>query len=111
MTEEQLTAFQNAQGELSQALGRLMVSIERYPEVKADKHFMELMTEIEGSENRLATERYAFNEQAKVFNTYIRKFPNNIVAGICGFDKKPYFSAEEGAKTAPKVDFSGLKHE
>ena len=88
-----------------------MVNIERYPEVKADAHFMKLMTDIEGTENRLAVARNTFNEQAKVFNTYIRKFPNNVVASVCGFDKKPYFTAEEGAKTAPKIDFSGLKHD
>ena len=109
MTEEQLLNFQKAQGDLSSALNRLMVSIERYPEVKADQHFMKLMADIEGSENRLAVARNAFNEQAKVYNTLIRKFPNNIVAAICGFDKKPYFAAEEGAKTAPKVDFKSLR--
>ena len=110
MSEAQLQAFQQTQGELSSALSRLMVSIERYPELKADKHVSDLMAQLEGTENRLAVARAAFNDQAKVFNTYIRKFPNNIVASIFGFEKKPYFASEEGAKTAPKVDFSGLKH-
>ena len=110
ITPEQLQQFQAAQGELSQALGRLLVSVEQYPELKGDKHFMKLMTEIEGSENRLAVARNTFNEQARVYNTYIRKFPNNIIAGMFGFDKRPYFEAEEGAKKAPTVDFKSLKH-
>ncbi len=110
ITPEQLQQFQAAQGELSQALGRLLVSVEQYPELKGDQHFMKLMTEIEGSENRLAVARNTFNEQARVYNTYIRKFPNNIIAGMFGFDKRPYFEAEEGAKKAPTVDFKSLKH-
>lgn len=110
ITPEQLQQFQTAQGELSQALGRLLVSVEQYPELKGDQHFMKLMTEIEGSENRLAVARNTFNEQARVYNTYIRKFPNNIIAGMFGFDKRPYFEAEEGAKKAPTVDFKSLKH-
>ena len=110
ITPDQLQQFQAAQGELSQALGRLLVSVEQYPELKGDQHFMKLMTEIEGSENRLAVARNTFNEQARVYNTYIRKFPNNIIAGMFGFDKRPYFEAEEGAKKAPTVDFKSLKH-
>ena len=110
MTAEQLKAFQEAQGELSQALGRLLVSVEQYPELKADEHFMKLMTAIEGSEIRLSVARNTFNEQAKVYNTYIRKFPNNIIASIFGFEKRPYFEADEAAKTAPKVDFKSLKN-
>ena len=110
MTDAQLQNFQAVQGELSSALSRLMVSVERYPELKADKHFTDLMTQIEGSENRLAVARATFNEQAKTYNTYIRKFPSNIIASMFGFERKPYFEAEEGAKKAPKIDFKSLKH-
>lgn len=110
MSDAQLKAFQQTQGELSSALSRLMVSIERYPELKADSHVSKLMADIEGTENRIAVARNAFNDAAKTYNTYIRKFPNNIIASMFSFERKPYFEAEEGAKTAPKVDFSGLKH-
>ena len=104
-TAEQLAAFQAAQGELSQALGRLLAIAENYPDLKADKTFKTLMDQLEGTENRIAIARQLFNESARKYNTKIRRFPNNIIAGICGFEKKPYFEAEEGANKAPKVEF------
>jgi len=102
-TPEQLAAFQAAQGELSQALGRLMAVAESYPEIKSNENFLQLQSQLEGTENRITVARNAFNEAAKEFNITIRKFPNNIVAGMFGFEKKPYFEAEEGANKAPDV--------
>ena len=102
-TPEQLMAFQQAQGELSQALGRLMAVAESYPEIKSNENFLQLQSQLEGTENRIAVARNEFNEAAKEFNILIRKFPNNIVAGICGFQKKPYFEADADAKHAPDV--------
>lgn len=104
-TPEQLAAYQNAQGELSQALGRLLAVAESYPELKANENFKQLMDQLEGTENRITFARNEFNNQAKEFNTYIRRFPANIVASIFGFQYKPYFKAEEGAEKAPKVEF------
>mgnify|MGYP003500800348 CR=1 FL=1 len=104
-TPEQLAAFQSAQGELSQALGRLMAVAESYPELKANENFRDLQAQLEGTENRITTARNLFNDTAKSYNTSIRRFPNNIIAGICGFEKRPYFEADENAKTAPKVEF------
>ena len=104
-TPEQLAAFQAAQGELSQALGRLLAVAENYPDLKANENFRDLQSQLEGTENRIAIARQLFNDSARKFNTLIRRFPNNIVAGICGFEKKPYFEAEEGANKAPKVEF------
>lgn len=104
-TPEQLAAFQTAQGELSQALGRLLAVAENYPDLKANENFRDLQSQLEGTENRIAVARQLFNESARKFNTAIRRFPNNIIAGICGFEKKPYFEAEEGANKAPKVEF------
>lgn len=105
LSEEQIAAFQASQGELSQALGRLMAISESYPDLKANQNFMELQAQLEGTENRIAVERKAFNESAQAFNTSIRRFPNNIVASMCGFEKKGYFKAAEGADQAPKVEF------
>ncbi len=104
-TPDQLAAYQKAQGELSQALGRLLAVAENYPELKANENFRDLQAQLEGTENRIAIARQAFNEEARAYNTLIRRFPNNIVAGIAGFEKKPYFEAEEGANKAPKVEF------
>ena len=104
-TPEQLAAYQNAQGELSQALGRLLALQENYPELKSNQGFLDLQTQLEGTENRITVARNAFNEAAKEFNVLIRKFPNNIIAGMFGFEKKPYFEAEEGANKAPKISF------
>lgn len=97
--------FQNAQTELSSALGRLMVVVEQYPELKANQNFLELQSQLEGTENRITVERMKFNETAQSFNTYIRRFPQNIIAGIFNFDKKAYFEAQKGAEKAPEVQF------
>jgi len=104
-TPEQLQAYQAAQGELSQALGRLLALSESYPDLKASQNFLELQSQLEGTENRIAVARNAFNEAAKQFNVRIRRFPSNIIAGMCGFEKKAYFEAEAGANKAPEVQF------
>ena len=105
MTEESLKQFQAAQGELGSALQRLMVVVERYPDLKANQNFLELQAQLEGSENRITVERQKFNDAAKSFNTSIRQFPRNILAGMFGFERKAYFEAQEGAEQAPKVEF------
>ena len=104
-TPQQLAAYQKAQGELSQALGRLMAVAESYPDLKANENFRDLQQQLEGTENRIAVARQLFNDEAKKYNTSIRKFPNNLIAGAFGFEKKPYFEAEEGSEKAPKVEF------
>ena len=104
-TPEQLAAFQAAQGELSQALGRLLALAENYPNLKANENFRDLQAQLEGTENRIAVARNAFNEAAKAYNILIRKFPNNLVAGLFGFGPKAYFEADEGADKAPSVAF------
>ncbi len=106
LTEESLAKFQAAQDQLSSALSRLMVVVERYPELKANQNFLELQSELEGTENRIAVERNKYNETVGEYNTYIRRFPNNIIAGLFNFDKKGYFKAAEGADKAPEVDFN-----
>lgn len=105
LTPEALAAFNEAQGELSSALGRLLLIQENYPDLKASQQFMELQAQLEGTENRIATERMKFNEAAKTYNTMIRQFPDNIIASMFGFEKKAYFEAQAGAETAPKVEF------
>ena len=105
LTPEKLQQFQAAQGELSQALGRLIAVGEAYPDLKANENFLDLQKQLEGTENRIAVARDEFNETARLFNTEIRRFPKNIIANIFGFEKKPYFEAEEGANKAPKVEF------
>ena len=105
MTAEQLKEFQKAQNEVGGALGRLIAISESYPELKANENFKELQAQLEGTENRIAVERRNFNESANGYNTFIRKFPQSIIAGMRGFEKKPYFEAEEGANKAPKVEF------
>lgn len=97
--------FQAAQDGLSSALSRLMVVVERYPDLKANQNFLELQSQLEGTENRIAVERRKYNETAQAYNTYIRKFPNNMIAGMFDFEKTEYFEADEGADTAPKVEF------
>ena len=97
--------FQAAQGELSNALSRLMVVLERYPDLKANQNFSELQAQLEGTENRISVERKRFNEVAQAYNTYVRSFPTNILAGMFGFQPKAYFTAESGAEKAPKVEF------
>lgn len=106
LDENTIAQFQKAQDELSSALSRLMVVVERYPELKANQNFLELQAQLEGTENRIAVERNKFNEVVKDYNSYIRKFPNNIIAGICNFDKKGYFQASPGAENAPSVEFN-----
>lgn len=105
LTPEAMQQFQNTQSELSSALSRLMVVVERYPELKANQNFLELQAQLEGTENRIAVERQRFNETAQGYNTYIRRFPNNILSGMFGFFPKAYFTAESGAERAPKVEF------
>ena len=105
LTEESLAKFNEAQGELSSALGRLLLIQENYPDLKANQQFIELQAQLEGTENRIATERMKYNEAAKYFNTGIRQFPDNIIASLFGFEKKAYFEAQAGAETAPKVEF------
>lgn len=102
---QSLQRFQAAQGELSQALGKLLMVQERYPDLKANQNFMELQAQLEGTENRISTERTRFNDDAKLFNQYIRTFPQSLIAGIGGFNQFPYFQAEQGANKAPKVEF------
>jgi LemA protein len=97
--------FQSAQDGLSSTLSRLMVVVERYPELKATQNFSELQAQLEGTENRITVERRAFNESAQLYNTYLRGFPANIFAGLYGFQKKGYFKATEGAEKAPEVKF------
>ena len=104
LTEEALSKFNAAQGELSNALGRLLMLTENYPDLKASQQFSDLQAQLEGTENRIATERMKFNETAKAYNTLIRKFPDNIIASMFGFEKKGYFEAQAGAETAPKVE-------
>ena len=94
-----------AEGTLNNALSRLMVVMERYPDLKANQNFSELQAQLEGTENRITVERKRFNEVAQSYNTYIRSFPNNILAGMFGFFPKAYFTAEAGAEKAPKVEF------
>lgn len=105
LTPEALAEFNKAQGELSSALGRLMMITESYPDLKANQNFSELQAQLEGTENRITTERMKFNETAKEYNTLIRKFPRSIIASIFGFERKGYFEAQEGAENAPKIEF------
>ncbi len=105
MTAEQVAEFQSAQGELSAALGRLLVTVEKYPDLKANQNFLELQAQLEGTENRIAVERQKFNEAAREFNTAVRRFPNNIFANMFGFEKRAYFEAVEAAEVAPVVSF------
>ncbi|MDD6150508.1 MAG: LemA family protein [Bacteroides sp.] len=105
LTAENIAKFQAAQGELGSALGRLLVTVERYPDLKANQNFLELQAQLEGTENRISTERMKFNETAKSYNTLIRSFPQNIMASIFSFTPKGYFKAAEGSENAPKVEF------
>jgi LemA protein len=100
-----LPKFDQAQAGLSSALSRLLVVAERYPELKANTQFQELQSQIEGTENRISVERMRFNQAAREYNTYIRKFPQSMIAGMRGFQEKPYFTADPTARTAPKVEF------
>ncbi|MCA9751985.1 MAG: LemA family protein [Gemmatimonadetes bacterium] len=100
-----LARFDQAQGALSSALSRLLVTVEKYPELKANANFVALQDELAGTENRIATERRRFNEVVQAFNTKVRRFPTSILASLTGFEKKAYFEAREGADVAPKVEF------
>ena len=105
LTEEQMKEFQKAQDEIGGALSRLIAIGEAYPDLKANENFKELQSQLEGTENRIAVERRNFNDTAADYNTYIRKFPNSMFASVLGFDRKPYFEAEEGTEKAPVVEF------
>lgn len=105
MTAEQMAQYQQAQNGISSALGKLLVVVEKYPDLKANQNFLELQAQLEGTENRITVARRNFNEAAKEYNTAIRKFPKNILAGMFGFEKKAYFEAEQGAEKAPQVEF------
>jgi LemA protein len=102
---QRLQQFQQAQQQLSGALSRLLVTVERYPEIQANQNFRDLQTQLEGTENRIATERMRFNQTVQTYNTSIRSFPTNIFAGMFGFGNKAYFEADEGAEEAPEVNF------
>ena len=105
MTDEDLKRFQAAQGEISSALSRLIAVAENYPNLKANQNFLELQAQLEGTENRISTERRKFNETAQLYNTAIKTFPAVIFAGWFGFKERPYFEAQEGADVAPTVEF------
>ena len=105
VTPEKLQEFQQAQGELASALGRLIAISENYPDLKASEHFKELQAQLEGTENRINVARTNFNNEAKKYNTTIRTFPRNMFAGMLGFTQRAYFEAEAGANQAPKVEF------
>ncbi|MBR3757527.1 MAG: LemA family protein [Bacteroidaceae bacterium] len=105
LTPEKLKEYQAAQGQVTSALGKLLAITEAYPDLKANENFKELQAQLEGTENRISVERRNFNEIVGDYNTYIRKFPQNIMASIFGFEKRAYFEAEAGTEKAPKVEF------
>ncbi len=105
LTPESIQQFNQAQEGLSSALSRLMVVVERYPDLKANQNFLDLQAQLEGTENRITVERMKFNETTQTYNAYIRKFPQVIYAGWFGFEKKSYFEAQAGAEKAPEVQF------
>ena len=105
LTPEKLQEYQKAQGEIGAALGRLLAITEAYPDLKANENFKELQAQLEGTENRISVERRNFNEVARSYNTAVRTFPKTIIASMFGFDKRPYFEAEEGSNKAPEVQF------
>jgi len=104
-TPESMLAYQQAQGQVGAALGRLLMIQENYPDLKANSNFLELQAQIEGTENRISVERRRFNEEAGIYNTSLRRFPQNIIASITGFGPKPYFESEEGSAKAPEIEF------
>jgi len=103
---ETLQRFQQTQDALSSSLSRLLVTVERYPELKANANFQELQAQLEGTENRIAVERRKFNETVQAYNTAVQTFPNSVLAGMTGFQPRPYFTAKEGADTPPPVKFN-----
>lgn len=105
LNEQTLAKYSQAQGELSSALNRLMAISEAYPDLKANQNFRDLQTQLEGTENRIATERRRFNEMVQTYNVYVQQFPRNLIAGMFGFTPKSFFAAEAGAEKAPQVEF------
>jgi len=105
LTAENIKQFESAQKGLSGSLSRLLVAVERYPELKANKNFLELQAQLEGTENRISVERQKFNDTVRGFNSFVRKFPQVIYSGLVGFSKKSYFEGSEGTEEAPKVEF------
>jgi LemA protein len=103
--EQAMQRFEQAQGQLSSALSRLLVTVERYPQLQASQAFRDLMVQLEGTENRIAVERRRYNEVARGYNTAVRRFPGNLVAAMFGFERKAYFEADAGADEAPRVEF------
>ena len=104
-TPQQLAAYQKAQGDVTTALGKLLAITENYPDLKANQNFLELQSQLEGTENRINVARKDFNDTAKKYNSSLRRFPRNIIASMFGFEKRNYFEAEAGAEKAPKVEF------
>ena len=105
MTQEQLNNFQQSQENLSSAIRGLNIVVEKYPDLKANQNFLELQSQLEGTENRIAVERQRYSDVVNEYNTSVRRFPNSVFASMFGFDKKPYFEAQSGAENAPKVEF------
>lgn len=105
LTADNMVQFQQAQSGLTGALSKLLVSVERYPELKANQNFLELQSQLEGTENRINIARNGFNEKVKVYNSNIRQFPRSLILGILGFDKKAYYQADAGSENAPDLDF------
>ncbi|MET7030544.1 LemA family protein [Sediminicola luteus] len=105
LTPEKLAAFQEAQSGLSSALSRLLVTVERYPELKANQNFLELQAQLEGTENRINVERNRFNEEVNIYNIHIKKFPNSMLAGMFNFDPMTRYQSDPGAENAPDVNF------
>ncbi|MEP5610648.1 MAG: LemA family protein [Cyclobacteriaceae bacterium] len=105
LTAANMQQFQAAQGALSSSLSRLLVTVEKYPELKSNQNFLELQAQLEGTENRIAVARKRYNETAQSYNTYIRVFPNSVISGMSGFERKALFEADQGAENAPVVEF------
>ena len=105
MTQEQLNNFQQSQENLSSAIRGLNIVVEKYPDLKANQNFLELQSQLEGTENRIAVERQRYSDVVNEYNTSVRRFPNSLFASMFGFDKKPYFESQTGAENAPKVEF------
>ncbi len=105
LNPESFKQFQEAQGGLTNALSKLLVTVEKYPDLKANQNFLELQSQLEGTENRIKVARDEFNEQVRTYNTKAKRFPTNIFAGVFGFKDKPYFEADKGSEKAPEVKF------
>ena len=105
MTQEQLNEFQKSQENLSSAIRGLNIVVEQYPDLKANQNFLELQSQLKGTENRIAVERQRYSDVVNEYNTSVRRFPNSLFASMFGFDKKPYFESQTGAEKAPKVEF------